>query len=1136
MAISLDDPFGSDPFGGSFRRPGAANTLIPQDQVEQDLGGLSGMLGGGLQYIGDSLGKAFGGRAIRNVLGGVTGNTQFNPRELLSIIPFSDALHITDPTQEVSGKEALGFDKNDDSWGAFGAGLATDIFTDPGTYLNPFGLTKYGAAAAKAGLLPKAVAPITREAGGIRQLGTNLGNLFLNRPSNFESSTAAAMRGLPNVPIPLRAAGDTAAVAAKIPGATAADIVDKPLRAALNFRVPFTSAEANFGTGATAQNIANNLGSIGDWAAYSAPGRAIAPLFDNRLGNKAVGLAPTTEIAQREARQIAPRLEDAQRAIEGQFGANRHLAEAVGLTDNALTPTLNPEFQRVLENQIGPVPAALATPEAQHLAGNIRGVYDAAPAEAAAAGREGRIFQSDYGLDYTHRQATEAGADVLRSGGGGSAWKPKNPADIARNPALDLPGGESAVNALFKDPQAALGTGGDIGLGGQGLPKVGSTLPQAQNHILQRYFGWSDAKTTDFWKMRAEVGQGTLTAADPRWPALQLMEKEWAKAQELPAMVAGGVEGPFKAGLKTATSPNQLWNDLISNRPKIFADSPVGLSKSYQMNEAASNLGAKGFKNILTTGRRGYQEGGVSVAEILKNSPFDNDNMRNLVVDQFKKSGALKATETEKALRDVYLPAAVAQDLTQFGKPFQQTRETKPLWKAFDQATSLNKISQTTVFPFTVPTLMRNWLTEAWTNLRHGVGLEPWQAAAELRGGGAVERMTKLPQAAGMTAEEATKLYRDLAYQHGIDVPFGREATAELVGRAAHDTNMVGTLGPLSVPQKSLWDMVKESVTGFGGPGPLKDKLKVRGIGGATETTLPPVKSAQEMMHAVDQAGRHSAFFGGLQQGLEPAVAAERAKWMRMGSEDLTPWERTWATRMLPYYRWMRTSIPSTLQDIAAHPGGLNAQTIRLANSLRENEGFIPDYVGEGLALPLGGRTPEGTQRYLSRFGLPFEELNKLASTGAHPLQRTMQQLAGNLNPFLKNPIEFMTGTQLYSGRHIDDLYNRTGLDQLLGMTPLMTPARFGSRLLDYERKNPLATIAQLASPATVTDADMNRALIVEGRRMLESELSASPMIRQFSRPYVPNEFRGQLSPHDERVMELYNTLRAMARDQFAPQ
>lgn len=104
----------------------------------------------GVSYIGGVLDKTLGGRAVRGLLGG-------KPREALSIIPFSDTLGITDPTQAVSGSELnknVGLNNllGDGLLGTIG-GIGTEILLDPSTYLTlgANALTKTGAKAAKFG-------------------------------------------------------------------------------------------------------------------------------------------------------------------------------------------------------------------------------------------------------------------------------------------------------------------------------------------------------------------------------------------------------------------------------------------------------------------------------------------------------------------------------------------------------------------------------------------------------------------------------------------------------------------------------------------------------------------------------------------------------------------------------------------------------------------------------------------------------------------------------------------------------------------------------------------------------------------------------------------------------------------------
>ena len=112
---------------------------------------LIGKATGGLGYALGTLNKP--GRAVRGLLAG-------RPSELANLIPFSDSMGITDPAKEVTGKKLLEhagiLRPGDKSWGAWGAGLATDIATDPLTYAT-FGakhaLNGAGMALNKAGAL-----------------------------------------------------------------------------------------------------------------------------------------------------------------------------------------------------------------------------------------------------------------------------------------------------------------------------------------------------------------------------------------------------------------------------------------------------------------------------------------------------------------------------------------------------------------------------------------------------------------------------------------------------------------------------------------------------------------------------------------------------------------------------------------------------------------------------------------------------------------------------------------------------------------------------------------------------------------------------------------------------------------------
>jgi len=94
------------------------------------------------------------GRAVRGLLDG-------SPSELLNLIPLSDTLGITDPEKSVSGRDLLrnkGMIGEEDNWGNFLGGLATEILLDPVNLITlgaSSSLTALGRTAKLAGTIEK---------------------------------------------------------------------------------------------------------------------------------------------------------------------------------------------------------------------------------------------------------------------------------------------------------------------------------------------------------------------------------------------------------------------------------------------------------------------------------------------------------------------------------------------------------------------------------------------------------------------------------------------------------------------------------------------------------------------------------------------------------------------------------------------------------------------------------------------------------------------------------------------------------------------------------------------------------------------------------------------------------------------
>ena len=113
----------------------------------------------GLQYVGETLDKPR--RALYGALAG--------RREALNILPFSDALGLTDPAETITGRDALEhfglLGKNEPGldWGDV-AGFALELPTDPLSWLSLGGSKAAGVLTKQGAEMAKALSPIAKAA------------------------------------------------------------------------------------------------------------------------------------------------------------------------------------------------------------------------------------------------------------------------------------------------------------------------------------------------------------------------------------------------------------------------------------------------------------------------------------------------------------------------------------------------------------------------------------------------------------------------------------------------------------------------------------------------------------------------------------------------------------------------------------------------------------------------------------------------------------------------------------------------------------------------------------------------------------------------------------------------------------
>lgn len=229
---------------------------------------------------------------------------------------------------------------------------------------------------------------------------------------------------------------------------------------------------------------------------------------------------------------------------------------------------------------------------------------------------------------------------------------------------------------------------------------------------------------------------------------------------------------------------------------------------------------------------------------------------------------------------------------------------------------------------------------------------------------------------------------------------------------------------------------------------------------------------------------------------------------------------------------YSRGNLPPILKDLAEKPAKLLGTT-RAVTGTREPGEFVPPWVAEGAATPLPG-APEGQKRFISSFGLPIEdELVKTLGAAAHgDADRVMQQLFGMSIPWAKLPAEIATGTQMYSGRKLEDLkpYSFLGdilpenvarqATQVVANTPASRVASTIDKFLDTRKPTGLQLLNALTG-ARVTDVDLEKTKAAAAMQLLKEELRGKPGVKMRENVVIPRDQREKLRPEDLQLLDL---------------
>ena len=332
-----------------------APTRLPERSPEDQRGFFRKYLGdpalSTLGYIGESLDKPR--RALAPFVGEVVeafGGPEhdFHAREMLNVIPFSDAFGITNPADATYGKDLLGYD-DPDLWRDDIAGFGAEVLTDPLTYVGGIGLlgkgvTRGAKALKNIGKYDEVIEAAARASnktldagmggkwdhlGGYQPRATGMQNTLEEGINLYKRDLANKIQD-PNILRQELASFDSqlaeslSQVTRANPGQDLRGILNEPLNAAVNVRIPFTRAGIDIGSGRLAQTAAVGSDMAVDAFNRLGPVRTARSYFDSSIAPRIPGILktfpPLTNLGRSMFRRMTKEAEVAKNKISMQLG------------------------------------------------------------------------------------------------------------------------------------------------------------------------------------------------------------------------------------------------------------------------------------------------------------------------------------------------------------------------------------------------------------------------------------------------------------------------------------------------------------------------------------------------------------------------------------------------------------------------------------------------------------------------------------------------------------------------------------------------------------------------------------------------------------------------------------------------
>lgn len=1011
------------------------------------------------------------------------------------------------------------------------AGFGTEVLTDPLTWLTgPFAIAGRGGKALRAAGLDDVAKTASKALG--RAVGPREARLVTKVGDVLDAASPAAQT--------------TAREFAQRAGYDLAEHLTEPLAGATTFK----PTGALLGTGETAQKVARVLDKyspnpfeLGSVFRDSTAGRAIGGLFDATRQGK---LGPAIPYAQAAFKGVT----DAQADTKGFVTEQALKLSKLGATDSDSAKALRAAIEGVAGGRdIGGVAETIKESQARDLQ------------DLLALGAPAHELEDV--ADYAFRQL-----NLPKRSGGSAPLSGRVPSDIGRQDVLKgFRGGTTGTRGLeeiLTNPEID----SRIKLL-QSIPTTAENAAQVRREIQSNIEGVLRTQYADdivpTYHARDAAGHFLFNGGKVSKTRGQLAEGAWTPDRS--SWVSVSPSGQITETLTPVTK------DRFKEFAKYLVDHPDFRESGMFTNHPLADYGV--YKDIVGRKKAVFGQAyeflndfaqpgdtGPTAGGLLNKVGLTTDRaLENLA----RKKGitlsddAAERAEQLAAVKDLRIPQAAYEDFLKEAPRLQFTPALEPLVKFADSASNLFKASVLS-WP---ATKIRDVFSGMFQSAQEGnLSGKDMANMDQLFKGQTVKGLTENPKVAeflatrglAATDENASEAMRLLLAKHLPGRANPHLDLADTLREPGEAPNYAGGLDqileliPGMKPQSEL-EYVKElagtSLPRLQGKASFNPFTKdfwtqlgtVRGVGGATESTLGPVAAAEMAGKRADFMNRAVPFANLTGKGVDPAEAMRRVNFSQVNYDPrtFTPAERV-MKMLFPFYSFSSRQLPYVGKTLTTNPGGGMGQTIRAINAGRDQDAMVPEHVADTAAIPLPARVSDGTKRYLTGVGLMMEDpLQFFGGARSGGLE-----LMSRLNPLVKGPLEWATGQSFFQkgpngGRPMDDLdptlgrilANVTGQEQavkfpgsaaleaIIGNSPLTRVATTARQVTDT-RKNWLDKLAALGTGVRVSDVSpaAQDAMLREWVQEAEKKIGG----KMFLKTYIPDDVKAAMTPEQRAI------------------